>query len=57
MSQCAKCHSSDLVTVTMTLAKAPVLFTHCRACEHRWWTDVDGGSTITLDDVLTRAGG
>ncbi len=56
MAHCAKCRSSNLVTVTMTLAKAPVLFTHCRACEHRWWTDVEGGQSIPLRDVLERAG-
>ncbi len=56
MAHCAKCRSSNLVTVTMTLAKAPVLFTHCRACEHRWWTTVEGGQSIPLRDVLERAG-
>lgn len=52
---CPNCRSNDLVSVGMTLPKGPVLFAHCRACEHRWWTDAEEVATLTLPDVLERA--
>lgn len=55
MNSCPTCSSTDLVSVHMTLPKGPVLFSHCRACEHRWWTDAQEAATITLPDVLDRA--
>jgi len=54
-SNCPHCRSNDLVSVRMTLPKGPVLFAHCRACEHRWWTDAEAPATLTLPDVLERA--
>lgn len=55
MNPCPHCRSTDLVMVEMSLAAGPLLFAHCRACEHRWWTDLDGARVIALNDVLSRA--
>jgi hypothetical protein len=52
---CAHCHSENLVTVRLTMASGPVLFAQCRACEHRWWTDLQGNRLIALGEVLERA--
>jgi len=38
----------------VTMGAEPVLFSHCRACEHRWWTDL-AGTPLPLDVVLARA--
>jgi len=52
--QCPSCRSDDLVTVRVTMGPEPVNFSHCRACEHRWWTD-PAGTPLPLDVVLSRA--
>jgi hypothetical protein len=39
----------------MRLGSGPVLFASCRACEHRWWTDLDGKRLMTFEEVLDRA--
>ena len=51
---CAKCSSTDLVRIAMTLNGGPVTFCHCRACEHRQWVAVDEGSELRLPDVLAK---
>lgn len=52
--RCASCRSTNLVTVRLTVGSGPVLFASCRACEHRWWTDLEGNRLIALDEVLDR---
>ena len=51
---CAKCSSTDLVKIGMTLNGGPVTFCHCRACEHRQWVAADEGSELRLPDVLAK---
>lgn len=53
MLACPACSSSDVVQVDLSLRGGPVAFRHCRACEHRWWTE--GEQPIALDTVLTMA--
>lgn len=54
MSQCPSCRSSNLIVVHMTIASDPVQFSSCRACEHRWWTDLRVERQLRLDEVLDR---
>jgi hypothetical protein len=54
MSNCAKCRSTDLVRVEMTLNGGPVMFCHCRACEHRQWHSADNGNSLHLPEVLDK---
>ena len=49
---CAKCTSTDLVTVTLTIKDEPVAFDHCRRCEHRSWHA--NGNQVALAEVLER---
>lgn len=49
---CPTCGSPDLVAVELEIAREEVRFCHCRSCEHRWWTDLDG--QVPLTSVLTR---
>ncbi|HUH06487.1 MAG TPA: hypothetical protein VML96_01650 [Egibacteraceae bacterium] len=55
MRDCPNCASHDLVNVELQLGGEPVNFAHCRRCEHRWWSDVEGRGIIALSDVLTKA--
>jgi len=43
------------MTVQLSLKGEPTLFSHCRSCEHRTWTDVSAAASLSLDDVLVRA--
>ena len=52
MAACPACKSADLVAVDMEIARERVRFGHCRSCEHRWWTGLDG--PLGLTSVLTR---
>ncbi len=54
MSSCAKCTSSDLVRVAMSLNGGAVTFCHCRKCEHRQWVSSDSGGHLGLTDVLAK---
>jgi hypothetical protein len=54
MPQCSKCRSTDVMHVRLTLRTGPVLFHHCRGCEHRWWLDAEAGDRIELPQVLSR---
>ena len=54
MSNCAKCRSTDLVRVEMSLNGGPVMFCHCRSCEHRQWHSADSGSSLHLPEVLDK---
>jgi len=38
----------------MTLRTGPVLFRHCRNCEHRWWLDIEVGERVELPEILSR---
>ena len=57
MTACSKCRSEDLVGFELEPQGTPLRFTHCRNCEHRWWTSVSEASVIRLPDVLERIGG
>ena len=50
---CAKCSSNDLVKIAMTLNGGPVVFCHCRACEHRQWVAPEDGE-LRLPEVLAK---
>lgn len=50
--QCPKCRSNDKVTVQLRLDGSDVTFSHCRACEERWYTTAGGQERLTLDEVL-----
>ncbi len=54
MSACAKCNSTDLVRIAMTLNGGPVTFCHCRNCEHRQWHSADDGYSLHLPQVLEK---
>lgn len=54
MTACAKCTSTNLVKIEMTLNGGPVLFCHCRQCEHRQWASTDDGNSLRLNDVLAK---
>lgn len=54
MSPCPTCRSLDVMQVRLTLRTGPVLFHHCRACEHRWWVDLEAGDGLSLSDILVR---
>lgn len=54
VSQCPGCRSSNLIVVHMTIAAEPVRFSSCRACEHRWWTDLQADRAMPLVEVLDR---
>ncbi len=54
MSACAKCNSTDLVRIAMTLNGGPVTFCHCRNCEHRQWHSADDGNSLHLPQVLEK---
>ncbi len=54
VSQCPSCRSTNLIVVHMTIGSDPVRFTSCRACEHRWWTDLHADRLLPLDEVLDR---
>jgi hypothetical protein len=56
MTACPQCRSSDLVGFTLAPTGQPLRFSHCRGCEHRWWTDLEEGTAIHLPDVLTHIG-
>jgi hypothetical protein len=56
MDSCPHCRSRDLVGFTLAPTGQPLRFAHCRSCEHRWWTDLEGGAAIRLPDVLTQIG-
>jgi hypothetical protein len=49
---CPNCRSRDVVGFALAPAGQPLRFSHCRGCEHRWWTETEGGSTVRLPDVL-----
>lgn len=49
---CPKCTGADLVRIELTPNGRPLMFTTCRQCEHRWWTDLDGHSVVGLAQVL-----
>ena len=53
MSNCAKCSSTDLVRVAMTLNGGAVTFCHCRSCENRQW-HADDGNDLHLPQVLDK---
>jgi formate dehydrogenase maturation protein FdhE len=55
MGGCPNCASTDLVSIDMTLRGEGMRFSHCRRCEHRWWTDTSRGVPISLAEVLSRA--
>jgi hypothetical protein len=57
METCPHCRSRDVVGFTLAPKGHPLRFGHCRGCEHRWWTDPQGGATIRLPDVLDHIGG
>lgn len=54
MTTCANCSSTDLMSLSLTLKGGPVSFTHCRACEHRSWSDAEHGGQLPLPEVLTK---
>ena len=54
MSGCAKCRSTDLVRIAMTLNGGAVTFCHCRNCEHRQWHSADDGDSLHLPQVLEK---
>ena len=54
MSTCAKCTSTDMVRIAMTLNGGPVTFCHCRACEHRMWHSSEDGNNLHLPQVLEK---
>jgi hypothetical protein len=55
MGSCTNCGSTDLVHIEMSLRGGPVGFSHCRRCEHRWWSDAEVGHTLPLAAVLGKA--
>lgn len=55
MDTCPQCRSTDLVGFTLAPAGETLRFSHCRDCEHHWWTTVEE-SAIHLPDVLERIG-
>ena len=57
MDSCPRCRSRNVVGFTLTPTGRPLRFTHCRSCEHRWWTDVEGRAALRLPDVLEQIGG
>jgi hypothetical protein len=54
VGQCPSCRSANLIVVYMTIASDPVRFASCRACEHRWWTDLNEDRLLPLGEVLER---
>ena len=56
MSPCPRCVSADSLAVTLEPHGQPMRLQVCRACEHRWWTQVIPGD-IVLEDVLTAVAG
>jgi hypothetical protein len=57
MQTCPHCRSGDLVGFTLAPAGQPLRFNHCRSCEHRWWTDLEEGTSVRLRKVLDQIGG
>jgi hypothetical protein len=55
MGSCTNCGSTNLVHIEMRLRGGPVGFSHCRRCEHRWWSDAEVGRTLPLAAVLGKA--
>jgi hypothetical protein len=56
MTICPSCSSSDIVAFTLAPRGEPLEFTHCRACEHRWWAEPQEKAPIALPEVLERIG-
>lgn len=56
MTTCPSCSSSDVVGFTLAPRGEVLRFSHCRACEHRWWQAADAEITLGLPDVLGRIG-
>lgn len=52
MRTCRSCRATDLFEMDLTVGAAPVRFAHCRACEHRWWTQDSGAQVLGLREVL-----
>lgn len=52
MEHCPNCRSTDLFEMDLTVAGVPLHFSHCRACEHRWWRGPDRTDPLVLDDLL-----
>ncbi|HVL99806.1 MAG TPA: hypothetical protein VM324_10995 [Egibacteraceae bacterium] len=52
MNRCVKCGSPDLFEIDLTVVEGPAHFTHCRACEHRYWAEPDGSTALELSQLL-----
>ncbi len=52
MRQCPSCQSDDLVQIALKPSGEALLFSTCRACEHRWWEDTSQSHTVPLREVL-----
>ena len=52
MNTCPRCASDDLVRIDLAPGGRKMLFTTCRACEHKWWKDATDSLEIGLQDVL-----
>lgn len=52
MQGCRQCGSPDLFEAEVTIPAGVVHFVHCRACEHRAWTDASGRRELPLEEVL-----
>lgn len=52
MHRCVKCGSSDLFEMDLTVSNGPAHFTHCRACEHRYWVEPDSTGTLAFEELL-----
>lgn len=53
MQSCERCTSTDLFHMDLTVGSEETHFAHCRACEHRWWTQGGDTRSLELSDVLT----
>lgn len=51
MDRCPACTSDDLIRIALAPAGRRMLFSTCRACEHKWWTEGEAVE-IGLPDVL-----
>lgn len=50
--QCPACKQTDLIHIDLTPRGRTMYFNTCRSCEHKWWTDSEANSRLTLPEVL-----
>lgn len=47
---CPKCHSGDLITISLTVGGRDLAFTTCHLCEAKWW--YRDGEQVPLRSVI-----